>query len=424
MMNAFWKDLLDREDEIRAEFAEMWEKAGAGPITQEDAVKTLQLLYDRSHLDIYLNMRPEYRKYFPTKQGNRNRLKKVQNLWWVDHATAGVNGYGTLGWFSSMPRTHAKKFSDKAKAQAYAKQRKGKVKEKKGKWVVTWTGLACAVTHFVVFTNGLPFMLLPLDDGCWGEPMRNGDGIHVEMVNPLICKLKNGQWNYWAGKIPQTMLDVQKPEQLEKPFRGATHMMPYTWEQVVTDIKLKRLCIAATQTYENGKWDMRMHPDRMSQHTDWRRSKYDMGPLWPFDLVNQAAFDTHPIEEYSFVQFFVRAPGMDDVADSDEVEMSYLHAAQDENVDHDLHDDDVTIDSVMDIQNVLIRIYGDEILPKYGADGDMGNETTGAVRWFQKDWNRNNREDQIKVDGIPGVRTQARMKKAVALGAKFQTTQP
>ena len=201
-------------------------------------------------------------------------------------------------------------------------------------------------------------------------------------------------------------------------------MMPYTWEQVITDIKLKRLCVAATQTKVDDKWGMRMHPDRMSDHTDWRRSKYDMGPLWPKDLVNQAAFDTHPIEEYSFVQLFVKAPGMDAVADSEELEQAYLYAAKAEDIDHDLHDDDTTIDSVMDIQNVLIRIYGDDILPRYGADGAMGAETTGAVKWFQRDWNRYQREDQIKVDGVPGVETLARLKKAVALDARFPTTQP
>ncbi len=414
-MSKFWDGLLAREADIRAEFEIMWARAGSGSITQGDAVKTLKLLFERSHLDIYHEMRPEYRKYFPTKQGNRGRLKKVMNLWWVDHATAGINGWGTLGWFSSMIRNHAKKFSNEAKAKAYARRKKGKVTAKRGKWVVTWKGLACAVTHFVVFANGMPFMLLPLHDGCWGEPMRNGDGIHVEMVNPLVCKLKGRDWHYWAGKIPQKVLDVQKPEQLEKPFRGATHLMPYTWEQIVTDIKLKRLCIAATE---------RMHPDRMSAHTDWRRSKYDMGPLWPTDLVNQAAFDTHPIEEYSFVQLFVKGPGMDVVADSEEMEQAYLYAAKAEDIDHDLHDDDVTIDSVMDLQNVLIRIYGDVILPRYGADGDMGNETTTAVKHFQADWNRSNREDALKVDGVAGVETLLRLKKTVEQSNNFKMTQP
>lgn len=423
-MSKFWEDLLKRETEIRAEFEEAWEAAGAGPITKEQAERTLKLLYERSHLDIYHEMRPEYRKQFPTVQGTRNRLKNVKNLAWLDHATAGINGYGTLGWFSSMMRNHAKKFSDKGKATAWAKYKKGKVTEKKGKFIVTWEGLACAVTHFVVFANGTPFMLLPLNDGAWGEPMRNRDAIQVEMVNPLICKLKNGAWHFWAGVIPQKVLDVQKPEQLEKSFRGATHMMPYTWDQVVTDIKLKRLCIAATQTEVDGKWGMRMHPDRMSVHTDWRRSKYDMGPLWPKDLVNQAAFDTHPIEEYSFVQNFVKGPGMDAVADSEEMEQAYLYAAAAEDIDHDLYDEDTTIENTTDVQNVLIRVYGDVILPRYGADGDMGYETTTAVRHFQQDWNRNFRDDLLKVDGVPGVETCARMKKALDLNNGFTTSQP
>ena len=38
-------------------------------------------------------------------------------------------------------------------------------------------------------------------------------------------------------------------------------------------------------------------------------------------------------------------------------------------------------------------------LPRYGADGDYGNETVAAVKAFQKDWG-------LKVDGIAGPETQ------------------
>lgn len=46
-------------------------------------------------------------------------------------------------------------------------------------------------------------------------------------------------------------------------------------------------------------------------------------------------------------------------------------------------------------------------LPKYGADGDYGNETLAAVKAFQKDWG-------LKVDGIAGPETQKIMETAVA----------
>jgi hypothetical protein len=71
---------------------------------------------------------------------------------------------------------------------------------------------------------------------------------------------------------------------------------------------------------------------------------------------------------------------------------------------------------------VLVKIYGDKALPKFGPDGFMGLETTTAVRHFQEDWNRNNPDDRIKVDGVPGTQTCKRLEKALELGTQFQTT--
>ena len=45
-------------------------------------------------------------------------------------------------------------------------------------------------------------------------------------------------------------------------------------------------------------------------------------------------------------------------------------------------------------------------LPKYGADGDYGNETVAAVKAFQKDWG-------LKQDGIAGPETQKLLETAV-----------
>jgi len=422
MDKEYVKNLVDHGAAIRSEFAELWAAAGEGPITPEQARLTLDLMYKRSMLDIIEKL-PHYVKHYPAKMGYRGRLAKVDSLWWVDHATAGINGMGTLGWFSNKLRSHTKKFTDKAKAEKYARRRKSKVVQKNGKFYVSWKGYSNAITHFVALLDGTPFMILPLKDGCWGEPKRNGDGIHIEMVNPMVVHRKGKDWHFWAGKLPDRIVKVQHPEHLDKPFRGVSYMLPYLWEQVITNIKIKRLCIAATMKQmkpEDVELTPRMALDRMSQHTDWRSTKFDMGPLWPFDMCNNAAFENYPVASYSFFQDFIRAGDMDPVADYDEVKaLEGLAASEDE--DHDTFDEDESIDSTREIQDALIKIYGPAALPRWGADGDMGKETTTAVRHFQSDWNKNSNA-RIKEDGIPGVVTCAKLESALELQARFRKT--
>jgi hypothetical protein len=415
---AFWAELLKKDEAaIRQEFAELWAKAGAGPIPQDQAIRTLDLMFDRTHLDL-----KDFglQKYYPTEQGGPwNALETMEFLWWVDHATAGVNGKGTLGWFSSKRRKHVRKFRTEAEARAhYGAHKPGatvyQVENSKKPWRVSWKGYAGAVTHFVEFFDGTPFYVVKIKHRCWGEPKRNRDGIHIEMVNPMVCRLKNDRWHFWAGPIPQKLLDKGLiPVDLDTPFRGAKNMMPYTWQQVISNIKLKRLCVAATG---------RMSRDRMSEHTDWRTSKFDMGPLWPRQLINDAAFDTMPIEEYDFVKNFVMADGVDDIVDK--VELQAI-----EDGEYDVYDMDAEtpadvedIDTTIELQEALIKLYGAQALPKYGADGDLGPETCRAAKHFQRDWNRNTPKDPIEVDGIPGTETCGRLEKALALGQGFNAT--
>ncbi len=411
------------ETEIRERFAELWEAAGQGPLTPDAAQRTLNWMFKRSMLDI-LEKLPEYAEHYPAQMGYRRRLEHVTDLWWIDHATAGINGWGTLGWFSNKKRRHTYYFSDKIAAEKYARRRKTQAHRKHGQFYVSWTGYSNAITHFVVFPDGTPFMLLPLEDGCWGEPKRNGDAIQVEIVNPLVVRRSGTEWRYWAGKIPNRIVQVQRPEALETLFRGATHMVPYLWEQIITNIKLKRVCIAATtKQMKSGDVELtpRMARDRMSQHTDWRKTKFDMGPLWPFDLCNNAAFEPYPIESYSFMQNFVHAEGADPVADYDEIQALERQASNEE-ILHDLWDSDDTIDSVKRIQESLIRLYGPKALPRYGVDGSMGAETTRAVRHFQVDWNKNHKNDPVKEDGVPGVQTCTRLEIAFDAGVQFNKT--
>jgi len=277
---------------------------------------------------------------------------------------------------------------------------------------VSWTGLAGACTHFVVFMDGTPFYIVNIDDGCWGEPKRNGDSLQVEMVNPLTVQRKGDAWHYWAGPIPERITRVLHPTALDKPFRGAERMLPYSWNQVLTNIKLKRLCRAATHHPRHGA---RMSRDRMSQHTDWRADKFDMGPLWPFQLCNDAAFEDYPIEEYDFVRQFVRADDQDDEASMEEVlQASLRQPAEDPGTEHDLWDEDSTVYSNMQLQKALVLLYGPTILPSF-TGGVLEQATIAAVRRFQKNWNRLFPKDPILVDGIPGVQTCSRLEQALLL---------
>jgi len=401
---AFWEELTEHEHEIRQEWDELWQQAGDGPITQTQALRTLDCLWKRSHLDIMQRI-PRYQEFFPTKQFYTNRLKDAKYLWWLDHATGGVNGWGTLAWFSSKPQSRKQCFKTEKEAQEYAHKRKGTVRIQDGKYWTVWQGYAGASTHFVLFANGLPFQLIPLTHGCWGEPKRNSDSIQIEMVNALTVQLVNQHWHYWAGPVPQETLAIQPPELLGRPYRGATAMLPYTWQQVISNIKLKRLCIAA--------YPGRFSPHRMSEHAHWNEGKFDMGPLWPFELCNKAAFENFSIEAYSFMELFVHAPDADEKVDHQEIDawLAQEHATEDE---------DETEVTLLETQQQLLSLYGPNALPIDGADGKIGPETAAAVLHFQENWNRHNPKDLLAIDGIAGIQTQRRLQQALKLGGAFK----
>jgi hypothetical protein len=345
---------------------------------------------------------------FPTKQGYANRLKNVEHLWWVDHATAGISGWGTLDWFSSKAVNHTIACATAEEAAALASRRvkyKAKVVQAQdGKYAVKWKGPSEAVTHFVVFPDGTPFMLLPLCDGAWGEPKRNGDAIQIETVNALAVHCKEGQWRYWAGPIPPHIMIAQPPVLLGEPYRGAMHMQPYTKAQVLTNILLKRVCAIATG---------RMALERMSQHADWRASKSDMGPLWPRSFCDTAAFERFPVESYqpehAGLLYDVKDTAHPDkeVGGGHEDSAAPLAGAADD-----------TNDSVKEVQTALIALYGEHSLA-HGADGSLGPETVRGVKRFQSNWNLLSSDDPIRVDGIPGEETCKRLQKALAMGARF-----
>lgn len=375
---AFWSLVDTKGKEAQATFEKFWKILDERHLEQGEAVECLDALFIDSHRRIQEHSK-RLAEVYPTKQLTKNRLKNREDLWWVDHFTAGISRWSTLSWFSSAKR----------------KKKSGKI------------GYAGASTHFIQGYHGNPFYIIPLMHGSWNEPRRNKDSISVETVNAgALHKDKDGKWCYWANKLPQVLVQELPPVLLDKPYRGVRVMQPFTLEQITNNIKLKRLVIAALQS--------KLEPCRMSQHSAWRSGKTDMGVLWPFEECNGAAFGPEPIPELDFVQQEAYTDLLDDEGTVwDEVNGWEEHDEMDnpsygENTpthDDDADDDDEVMDT-LDIQTRLVR-KGYVI----ALDNRMGPKTHAAVKKFQANWNHKNSNDQLTVDGIPGPQTCKRLSK-------------
>lgn len=382
----FWKRVRDETELSKATVIDLWEKAKEQTLTQDEAAECLNALFIHSHARI-MEYSKSLAKNYPTKQYTRNRLAKREDIWWTDHFTAGISRWSTLNWFSAAKR----------------KKKSGKI------------GYAGASTHFVQGYHDLPFYIIPLCHGAWHEPRRNKDSFSIEFVNAGLLKLKSGkdganQWHYWARKLPQPLVQELTPVRLDTPYRGIKVMQPFTFDQMVNGIVLKRIVITATNSV--------LEPSRMTQHSDWRDGKTDMGPLWPFDSCNEAAFDTIPVLEYDFIQDEDYADLLEATGDTwDEV-----HGWDDEEElqnnpsfgeDTPTHDDDPDDDphpvfEIKDIQTHLIRVLSVSIV----VDDKMGPQTRKHLKTFQRTWNNQHPNDLLKVDGIPGPRTCDRLKRS------------
>ncbi len=313
---------------------------------------------------------PKLAEYYPTQQLTRNALKNRTEIWWVDHYTTGISHKGTLNWFSSKKH-----------------KRNGKMR------------FAGASTHFVQPFHGLPFMIIPLQHGAWHEPRRNRDSIAVEYVNPGRLHKEGTQWRYWAGDLPDELVRELPPVLLDHPFRGAKVMLPFTKDQLVASIKLKRI----VRVYATGCLDA----VRMSQHTDWREGKQDMGPLWPMEDLTDAAFSHDNLEELDFLQTYdVSLDDSGTVWDGE----SFNDKVEAIRSTPDRSGDTATLMPTEDIQ-MFLNTKGANLT----TDGIWGPKTKEALRLFQSRWNKQmastlKPNELLKMDGIPGPETCKRIK--------------
>jgi len=373
----FWAKVKKEARDDREIVEELWEKVGEEPLTQAEAAECLDCLYIVSHKQI-IDARKDLKKFYPTKQLTKNKLKKVKDLWWTDHFTAGISVLSTLNWFSS------KKF----------KKKNGQVK------------YAGASTHFVLPYHGLPYYIIPLMHGAWHEPRRNKDSISIEMVNAGKIKQHEGKWCYWpkdfTTEIPKELVRELPPVRLDTPHRGVRIMQPFTREQLINNLKLKRVVITALEG--------RLELERMSQHQDWRDGKTDMGPLWLFDDVNESSFSGESIEELSFIQRYEDALDEEgeilEVTDIIDEADNPNHGERTPTHDDDEDDKDAVM-SVKQVQEALVRLNIPVVV-----DGKFGPKTKAAVKRFQQQWNINHEEDRIAEDGKPGPQTCSRLRQA------------
>ncbi len=368
----FWALVKDEGDEAEARFKELWKELDERHLEQDEAIECLNTLFIYSHKRIKEHS-GALAKVYPTKQFTKNRLKTREELWWVDHFTAGISRWSTLNWFSAAKR----------------KKKSGKI------------GYAGASTHFIQGYHDDPFYIIPLMHGSWNEPRRNKDSISIETVNAgKLTKDKDNKWCYWARRLPQELVQELPPVLLDKPYRGVKVMQPFTEDQIINNIKLKRLVIAAL----HGK----LEPCRMSQHTDWREGKTDMGVLWPFTDCNAAAFGPEPIPELDFIQTGDYMAFLDEEGTIwDETHGWETHdetANPSYGDDTPTHDDDPDDDTskVYDIKDIQLKLIKKGF--RITADGKLGPKTHQAIKLFQADWNKkhSNPKDKIGVDGIPG----------------------
>jgi len=365
----FWNKIGTLAPVAEKTVKDMFNKVNTAALTVEEAENGLDVLLAYSHQRI-VEYSKASKQYFPTTQFTKNRLQDVQQLWWTDHYTGGINEMSTLAWFSSR-----------------------KVTKKNGK-----QGLPGASTHFVLGRHGYPFYIIPIWHGAWHEPARNADSLSIELVNPGALIQTAEGWARPQGALPKDMIAETPPARINPPYRGAKILMPFTVDQVINLIKLKRIILTLVKP--------RLVPERMTQHSVWRETKIDMGPLFPLNDVNRAAFEFIPVEQYDFIRrmqsslppgALPAAPTSDDADESENTEHGFDTPTQDKDLDAQ--------PQILDVLAVQ-RLLATKGVYRGKLDGIFGSQTKQAVTVFQSKWNFNApAEKKLEVDGIPGPKT-------------------
>jgi len=238
----------------------------------------------------------------------------------------------------------------------------------------------------------------PIWHGAWHEPARNADSLSIELVNPGALVRTDTGWKRAQGSLPDDMVLETPPMSINPPYRGAKALMPFTVDQAANLIRLKRIVLTLVKP--------RLIPERMTQHSVWRETKLDMGPLFPFNEVNRSAFEFVPVTQYDFIKRMAASLPRDAAVAA----LPNEDAEEAKNTEHGFntptHDDDPDdqpkILSILEVQKILAGMG----LYRGNVDGVYGPQTKQAVASFQGKWNTKAPNDKkLSVDGVPGPKT-------------------
>jgi N-acetyl-anhydromuramyl-L-alanine amidase AmpD len=368
----FWELIKQEAPEASKTFQAHWKQSEISRLTSKEACECLNALFIDTHARILDLLGNSAKKSYPTTKRTLNRLANKESVWWVDHFTAGISHKSTLNWFSAASAGRAS-------------------------------------THFILGYHGDPFYIIPLVNGAWHAPARNADSWSIEMVNCGPVVLKDGKWYRITGagkseelkELPTNLVKELPPQAVSPAYKGASYYQPFTSDQVTANIKLKRIIRWATG-------DKYLAPERMSQHSQWQEGKKDMGPLWPFEEVNEAAFFDFPLDDLSayhqaLVSTLVLTPTNPIIEEHEEdAEKNSEYGVSE---DPEKENKNNTLCTVQELQKLLSQ-HGYAVT----EDGIYGPATKRAVIRFQREWSDLHVTDTLLVDGIPGPQTLRRLK--------------
>jgi N-acetyl-anhydromuramyl-L-alanine amidase AmpD len=246
----------------------------------------------------------------------------------------------------------------------------------------------------------MPFYIIPLMHGAWHEPRRNKDSISIEYVNAGEIRKHNEQWCYWPNDwkkpIPETLVHELPPLTLDSIRTKSKSLQPFTQEQLICSIKIKRIV--------NSAFPGKLDDSRMSQHSDWRDGKSDMGPLFPLDDINDFIWDAMDVRDLAFIKNYEDA--LDEIGDYDEeIDESENPETGIKEPTQDKDDKEPKLLTTMEIQEILFNLgYAIDV------DGLPGKKTRGTLKIFQATYN-NEHGGTLTFDGIAGPRTCVALRK-------------
>jgi N-acetyl-anhydromuramyl-L-alanine amidase AmpD len=246
-----------------------------------------------------------------------------------------------------------------------------------------------ASAAFVVDLNGEPFLLIPFWEGKadWHEQALNSVCIGVETVNAgELRRQPDGSWTTWPNRWTKPYgLAASLPPQPVLDWRGARYMQPFTREQLITNLVIKRGLIAM--------YPGKIRPDLVLEHSTVREDKFDMGPLWPLAKLREAAFSQAPLNSFGFLGNHAHVEG----EDYDAIDATDLVAINATSVDSLLpaqHEE-----SPIEKAGILwVQLSLNQLGYAVMATGMPTVEYAAAVKKFQTD-------QGLTVDGIAGRMT-------------------